>query len=295
MAVARPTAASCRSSRGRTHTASNVRCDALLVDTISRSDTYPYVDIREDDVTMGHEATVSKVAEDQLFYLMSRGMTEEEAMAMIVRGFIEPIARELPMEYALELNRLIEADGRGGRLMGLLADTTTDNPETQQSETTVPDAAPSTTATARRCRPHRPGRRLRPRPVPGRAHDLVRRRRLPDAQRAARRTGVSRRSTGSRPARPRRHGPPRVGTSAARGCHDLAVADERRQAVGIVPPQDRAAVAAGNSTARAMLLGIPNEAELTSRCASSLGGQGGEPGRGHPVVEAGRTAGDRRR
>jgi Fe-S cluster assembly protein SufB len=93
--------------------ASNVRCDALLVDTISRSDTYPYVDVREDDVSMGHEATVSKVSEDQLFYLMSRGMTEEEAMAMIVRGFVEPIARELPMEYALELNRLIELQMEG--------------------------------------------------------------------------------------------------------------------------------------------------------------------------------------
>jgi len=90
-----------------------VRCDALLVDDISRSDTYPYVDIREDDVSMGHEATVSKVSEDQLFYLMSRGIAEDEAMAMIVRGFIEPIARELPMEYALELNRLIELQMEG--------------------------------------------------------------------------------------------------------------------------------------------------------------------------------------
>ena len=92
---------------------SNVVCDALLVDTISRSDTYPYVDIREDDVTMGHEATVSRVSEEQLFYLMQRGMAEDEAMAMIVRGFVEPIARELPMEYALELNRLIELQMEG--------------------------------------------------------------------------------------------------------------------------------------------------------------------------------------
>jgi Fe-S cluster assembly protein SufB len=98
---------------GAHHSASTVRCDALLVDTISRSDTYPYVDVREDDVSMGHEATVSKVSEEQLFYLMSRGMSEEEAMAMIVRGFIEPIARELPMEYALELNRLIELQMEG--------------------------------------------------------------------------------------------------------------------------------------------------------------------------------------
>jgi Fe-S cluster assembly protein SufB len=92
---------------------STVKCDALLVDTISRSDTYPYVDVREDDVSMGHEATVSKVSEEQLFYLMSRGLTEDEAMAMIVRGFVEPIARELPMEYALELNRLIELQMEG--------------------------------------------------------------------------------------------------------------------------------------------------------------------------------------
>ncbi|MEV4895822.1 Fe-S cluster assembly protein SufB [Nonomuraea sp. NPDC055795] len=93
--------------------ASTVKCDALLVDQISRSDTYPYVDVREDDVSMGHEATVSKVSEDQLFYLMSRGLGEDEAMAMIVRGFVEPIARELPMEYALELNRLIELQMEG--------------------------------------------------------------------------------------------------------------------------------------------------------------------------------------
>ena len=92
---------------------SNVVCDALLVDTISRSDTYPYVDVREDDVSLGHEATVSKVGEDQLFYLMSRGLAVDEAMAMVVRGFVEPIARELPMEYALELNRLIELQMEG--------------------------------------------------------------------------------------------------------------------------------------------------------------------------------------
>jgi Fe-S cluster assembly protein SufB len=96
-----------------THSASTVKCDALLIDTISRSDTYPYVDVRNDDVSMGHEATVSKVSEDQLFYLMSRGLNEDEAMAMIVRGFVEPIARELPMEYALELNRLIELQMEG--------------------------------------------------------------------------------------------------------------------------------------------------------------------------------------
>ncbi len=98
---------------GSHHSRSTVKCDALLVDTVSRSDTYPYVDVREDDVAMGHEATVSKVSDDQLFYLMSRGLSEDEAMAMIVRGFVEPIARELPMEYALELNRLIELQMEG--------------------------------------------------------------------------------------------------------------------------------------------------------------------------------------
>ncbi|WP_131104948.1 Fe-S cluster assembly protein SufB [Ornithinimicrobium sufpigmenti] len=98
---------------GATNSRSSVVCDALLVDQISRSDTYPYNDIREDDVQMAHEATVSKVSENQLFYLMSRGLSETEAMAMIVRGFVEPIARELPMEYALELNRLIELQMEG--------------------------------------------------------------------------------------------------------------------------------------------------------------------------------------
>ena len=100
-------------NEGAHHSASNVLCDALLVDQVSRTDTYPYVDVRVDDVQMGHEATVSKVSEEQLFYLMSRGLEETEAMAMIVRGFIEPIARELPMEYALELNRLIELQMEG--------------------------------------------------------------------------------------------------------------------------------------------------------------------------------------
>ena len=91
----------------------NVVCDALLLDEESRSDTYPYMDIQEEDTSIGHEATVSKVADDQMFYLMSRGLSEEEAMAMIVRGFIEPIAKELPMEYAVELNRLIELQMEG--------------------------------------------------------------------------------------------------------------------------------------------------------------------------------------
>ncbi|NLT26899.1 MAG: Fe-S cluster assembly protein SufB, partial [Microbacteriaceae bacterium] len=91
----------------------SVICDALLIDRESRSDTYPAIDIRRDDVNLGHEATVTKVSEDQLFYLMSRGLEETEAMSMIVRGFIEPIARELPMEYALELNKLIDISMEG--------------------------------------------------------------------------------------------------------------------------------------------------------------------------------------
>lgn len=102
-----------RVNPGAHHSANTVRCDALLIDTISRSDTYPAVDVREDDVSMGHEATVSRVSDEQLFYLQSRGMAEDEAMAMIVRGFIEPISKELPMEYALELNKLIELQMEG--------------------------------------------------------------------------------------------------------------------------------------------------------------------------------------
>lgn len=92
---------------------SNVECDALLINSTSRTDTYPYIEIEERDANVGHEATVSKVGEEQLFYLMSRGMDEEEAMALIVRGFIEPIAKELPLEYAVELNRLIELEMEG--------------------------------------------------------------------------------------------------------------------------------------------------------------------------------------
>jgi Fe-S cluster assembly protein SufB len=92
---------------------SNVVCDALLLDEKSRSDTYPYIEIDEQDVTVGHEASVSKVGEDQLFYLMSRGLSEEQANAMVVNGFIEPLVKELPMEYALELNRLIQLQMEG--------------------------------------------------------------------------------------------------------------------------------------------------------------------------------------
>jgi Fe-S cluster assembly protein SufB len=92
---------------------SSVRCDALLLDEQARSDTYPYMDVEADDVQIGHEATVSKVGDEQLFYLQSRGITEAEATAMIVNGFIEPFVKELPMEYALELNRLISLQMEG--------------------------------------------------------------------------------------------------------------------------------------------------------------------------------------
>jgi Fe-S cluster assembly protein SufB len=92
---------------------STVRCDALLLDEDSRSDTYPYMDIEEERVTIGHEATVSKVGEEQLFYLQSRGIEEAEGAKMIVNGFVEPIVKELPMEYAVELNRLIELQMEG--------------------------------------------------------------------------------------------------------------------------------------------------------------------------------------
>jgi Fe-S cluster assembly protein SufB len=92
---------------------SNVVCDALLLDPHSRSDTYPYIEIDEQDVTIGHEASVSKVGEEQLFYLKSRGMSEEQATTMVVSGFIEPLVKELPMEYAVEMNRLIQLQMAG--------------------------------------------------------------------------------------------------------------------------------------------------------------------------------------
>ncbi len=92
---------------------STVRCDALILDDEARSDTYPYMEIDEENVTIGHEATVSKVGSEQLFYLMSRGLSEAEAAAMIVNGFIEPIVKELPMEYAVEMNRLIQLQMEG--------------------------------------------------------------------------------------------------------------------------------------------------------------------------------------
>jgi Fe-S cluster assembly protein SufB len=92
---------------------SNVVCDALLLDPQSRSDTYPSIEIDEDDVTIGHEATVSKVGDEQLFYLRSRGLSEEQAITMVVSGFIEPLVKELPMEYAVEMNRLIQLQMEG--------------------------------------------------------------------------------------------------------------------------------------------------------------------------------------
>ena len=99
--------------KGAKNSRSSVVCDALLLDPQSRSDTYPYIEIDEDSVTIGHEASVSKVGEEQLFYLMSRGLTEEEAITMVVTGFIEPLVRELPMEYAVEMNRLIQLQMEG--------------------------------------------------------------------------------------------------------------------------------------------------------------------------------------
>jgi Fe-S cluster assembly protein SufB len=103
----------CKVYKGAHHARSNVECDALLINDTSRTDTYPYIEIDESDANVGHEASVSKIGEEQLFYLTSRGIAEDEAMAMIVRGFIEPIAKELPLEYAVELNRLIEMEMEG--------------------------------------------------------------------------------------------------------------------------------------------------------------------------------------
>jgi Fe-S cluster assembly protein SufB len=91
----------------------NVRCDALLLDEEAQSDTYPYMDIENADVEIGHEATVSKVGEEQIFYLMSRGLSESDATTLIVNGFFEPFVKELPMEYAVELNRLLAVQMEG--------------------------------------------------------------------------------------------------------------------------------------------------------------------------------------
>lgn len=99
--------------KGAKDVKSNVVCDALLLDNQARSDTYPYIEVDEDDVTIGHEASVSKVGEEQLFYLMSRGLNQGEATTMVVSGFIEPLVKELPMEYAIEMNRLIQLQMEG--------------------------------------------------------------------------------------------------------------------------------------------------------------------------------------
>lgn len=97
-------------ARGATGVKSTVRCDALLLDDTSKTDTYPYMEVNEDDATITHEATVGKIGDEQIFYLMSRGFTEEESLSLIVNGFMEPFTKELPMEYAVELNRLIRLE-----------------------------------------------------------------------------------------------------------------------------------------------------------------------------------------
>jgi Fe-S cluster assembly protein SufB len=102
-----------RMARGAEGAQSKVVCDALLLDSESRSDTYPYIDVSEDDATVEHEATVSKISEDQLFYLMSRGLNESQASSIIINGFLEPFVKELPMEYAVELNRLVQLQMEG--------------------------------------------------------------------------------------------------------------------------------------------------------------------------------------
>ena len=99
--------------KGAVNCRSTVNCDALLLDDKSRSDTYPFMEIEEERVNVGHEATVSKIGDEQLFYLTSRGINKNEAAAMIVSGFIEPIVKELPMEYAVEMNRLIQLQMEG--------------------------------------------------------------------------------------------------------------------------------------------------------------------------------------
>ena len=100
-------------AQARSESKSNVVCDALILDPNSRSDTYPYIEVDEQNVQLGHEASVSRISEEQLFYLQSRGLSEAEASTMIVSGFIEPLVKELPMEYAVEMNRLIELQMEG--------------------------------------------------------------------------------------------------------------------------------------------------------------------------------------
>jgi Fe-S cluster assembly protein SufB len=100
-------------AKGAANAKSKVVCDALILDEESRSDTYPYMRIDESQVEIGHEATVSKIGDEQLFYLMSRGLSQSEASAMVVAGFVEPIVKELPLEYAIEMNRLIQIQMEG--------------------------------------------------------------------------------------------------------------------------------------------------------------------------------------
>jgi Fe-S cluster assembly protein SufB len=100
-------------AKGAKNAKSKVVCDALILDDRSRSDTYPYIDIDEEEVDIGHEATVSKIGDEQLFYLRSRGLSEAEASTLIVSGFIEPLVKELPMEYAVEMNKLIQLQMEG--------------------------------------------------------------------------------------------------------------------------------------------------------------------------------------
>ena len=97
-------------AKGATNVKSTVRCDALLLDDTSKTDTYPYMEIDQEDATVTHEASVGKIGDEQIFYLMSRGFSEEEALSLIVNGFMEPFTKELPMEYAVELNRLIKLE-----------------------------------------------------------------------------------------------------------------------------------------------------------------------------------------
>ncbi len=102
-----------RIAKGAKGAKSNVECDALMIDNISQSNTYPYIDIQEQDVDVGHEATVGRISDEQIFYLMSRGISEEDAVAMLVNGFMEPITKELPIEYAAEMNKLIALEMEG--------------------------------------------------------------------------------------------------------------------------------------------------------------------------------------
>ena len=102
-----------RVNKGCENVKSNVRCDALILDDKSASDTVPYMEIEEKKVSIGHEASVGKVGEEQLFYLMSRGLSEDQALTMVVSGFMEPFTKELPLEYAIELNRLIAMNMEG--------------------------------------------------------------------------------------------------------------------------------------------------------------------------------------